>query len=63
MPPHLRHASVRADLLPRWLELFRETTDEHCTPEAARALVDIAVRMAQTLEIGLSRRDQRPPKA
>ena len=39
MPAHLRHASVRAELLPRWLELFRQTTDEHCPPEAARAFI------------------------
>ena len=63
MPAHLRHASVRAELLPRWLELFRQTTDEHCPPEAARALVDIAERMAQTLEIGLAQKDQQPPNS
>jgi hemoglobin len=63
MPAHLRHASVRAELLPRWLELFRQTTEEHCEPEPARALVDIAERMAQTLEIGLARKDQQPPKS
>jgi hemoglobin len=63
MPAHLRHASVRAELLPRWLDLFRRTTAEHCTPESARALIDIAERMAQTLEIGLARKDQQPPKA
>ena len=27
MPAHLQHASIRAELLPRWLELFRQTTD------------------------------------
>ena len=53
MPAHLRHASVRAELLPRWLELFRQTAAEHCKPEPGRALVDIAERMGQTLEIGL----------
>jgi hypothetical protein len=39
-------------------EPFLQTTHEHCTPEPAQALVDIAERMAQTLEIGLTRRDQ-----
>ena len=58
MPAHLRHASVCAELLPRWLELFRQTSDKHCTSESARALVDIAERMAQTLEIGLARKGQ-----
>jgi len=56
MPAHLRHASVRTELLPRWLDLFRQTTDEHCAPEASRSLIDIAERMGQTLEIGLTRK-------
>jgi len=55
MPAHLRHSSIHPDQLPRWLELFRETAAEHCTPEGARALIDIAERMAQTLKIGLTR--------
>src|SRR6478672_498042 len=46
MPAHLRHSSIRVDQLPRWLELFRLTADEHCSSDAARALVDIAERMA-----------------
>lgn len=58
MPAHLRHSSIHTDQLPRWLELFRQTAGEHCSPEPARALVDIAERMAQTLEIGLARKDQ-----
>ena len=57
MPVHLRNPSVRASLLPRWLELFRETTAEHCSVQAASVLVDIAERMAKTLQIGLDRRD------
>jgi truncated hemoglobin YjbI len=63
MPAHLRHASVLAELLPRWLELFRQTTDEHRTPEPARALVDIAERMAQALEVGLARKGQQSRKS
>jgi len=57
MPAHLRNRSIRANQLPRWLELFRATAAEHCTLQAASALVDIAERMAETLEIGLARRD------
>jgi hemoglobin len=57
MPAHLRNRSIRANQLPRWLELFRATAAEHCSPQAASALVDIAERMAETLEIGLARRD------
>jgi len=55
MPAHLRHSSIHPNQLPRWLELFRQTAAEHCAPEAARALIDIAQRMAQTLQIGLTR--------
>src|SRR5262249_9680222 len=33
MPAHLRHASIRADLIPRWLKLFQEIVDKLCPPE------------------------------
>jgi hemoglobin len=59
MPAHLRNTSIRADQLPRWFELFRATATEQCSPQAASVLVDIAERMAETLEIGLARRDGR----
>jgi truncated hemoglobin YjbI len=57
MPAHLKHQSIHPDQLPRWLELFRKTAAEHCSPDGTRVLIDIAERMAQTLEIGLARRD------
>jgi len=57
MPAHLKHRSIHAEYLPRWLELFRETVVEQCSPEGASVLIDIAERMAETLEIGLTRRD------
>lgn len=57
MPAHLRHTSVRAEQLPRWLELFRETCAERCEPEGAAALIEIAERMAENLAISLRRRD------
>lgn len=60
MPVHLRNLAIRAEQLPRWLELFRETCAEQCSPQAASALVDIAERMAETLQIGLGRRDAPP---
>ena len=59
LPAHMEHRSVRADQLPRWLHLFRETAGEHCAPEAAAVLIDIAERMAETIEVGLARRDRR----
>jgi hemoglobin len=60
MPAHLRNPSIRSALLPRWLEIFRETTAEHCSSQAASVLMDIAERMAETLQIGLDRRDLEP---
>jgi hemoglobin len=62
MPVHLAHATIRAELLPRWLELFRQTADELCPPEAAAVLVDIAERMADSIRISLSRRDESQPR-
>ena len=56
-PAHIKHAVIRADLIPRWLTLFRETSQELCPPESATALVDIARRMAASLEISLNKRD------
>lgn len=58
-PRHLIRRSIRAEHLPRWLALFRETATEQCSPEGAYALIDIAERMSETLEIGLARRDRK----
>lgn len=57
MPAHLKNLAIRADQLPRWLELFRGTAAEQCPPQVASVLVDIAERMAETLAISLGRRD------
>jgi hemoglobin len=59
MRAHLQNPSIHVDQLPRWLELFRATATEQCSPQAASVLIDIAERMAETLEIGLARRDAR----
>jgi hemoglobin len=56
VPVHVGNRSIRAAELPRWLELFRETAAEQCSPQAASVLIDIAERMAETLEITLGRR-------
>ena len=58
MPVHLHNRAIRSDLLPRWLELFRETAAEQCSPQAASVLVDIAERMAESLQISLDKRDR-----
>jgi hemoglobin len=57
MPAHVKHASIRASLLPRWLTLFRETARDLCPPAGADVLIDIAERMANSVRISLSRRD------
>ena len=54
MPAHLKHSSIHADHIPQWLALFRQTAVEQCAPEGALVLIDIAERMAETLEIGLT---------
>lgn len=56
-PAHIKHATIRAEQLPRWLELFRATCRDLCEPEAADALIRIAEQMADNLRISLSRRD------
>lgn len=56
MPAHLKHQSIQIDLIPRWLELFREAATENCSSPGASILIDIAERMAETLELSLKRR-------
>jgi hemoglobin len=56
MSAHLRQPTIRAELLPRWLALFRDTACELCAPAQADALIDIARRMADTLELSLNKR-------
>ena len=58
MPAHVRHPQVQASLLPQWLLLFRETAREICSENVAGILVDIAERMAASIEISLERRSQ-----
>ncbi|HEX2727945.1 MAG TPA: group III truncated hemoglobin [Beijerinckiaceae bacterium] len=57
MPAHVRHPTIRASLLPRWLDLFRETASDICPPAAARVLIEIAEGMADSIGISLERRD------
>ncbi len=56
MPAHVRHPQIQAALLPQWLFLFRQTAGEVCTEDVARILIDIAERMAASIEISLARR-------
>jgi hemoglobin len=56
LPAHLKHPSIKASQLPRWLELFRRTAGEQCSPADAAALIDIAERVAENIAISLGRR-------
>lgn len=50
-------AHVRFDIGPahfeRWLELFRETTAEVCTPEAAAFFEDRAANIGRSIQMGV----------
>jgi hemoglobin len=61
MRAHMKHRSIRVEHIPRWLALFEATLAERCSPAQAGALLDIAVRMAENVEIGLKRRDEHGP--
>lgn len=56
IPAHVKHARIQPALLPQWLLLFRQTAAEICAKEGAEALIDIAERMAQSIEMSLARR-------
>ncbi len=58
MPAHVRHPQIQASLLPRWLDLFRRTAKEICTAAVADILIDIAERMATSIELSLARRSR-----
>jgi hemoglobin len=38
----------------RWLELFKATAHERCSPDAAALFIDRAGRIAQSLELGVA---------
>ena len=45
---------VDADHFDRWLALFEETAREVCSPEAATHFVELARRIAASLELGIA---------
>ena len=54
MQAHVRHeASMTKEAFARWLGLWRETTDELLSPEAAAAFQDKAGRIAESLQLGV----------
>jgi hemoglobin len=60
MPAHIKHPTIQAELLPTWLRLFRQTAQELYAGATADALIDIAERMATSIEMSLSVRDGKP---
>ena len=54
MAAHIKHAaSIRPEMFERWLGLWRETTAELLSPEAAAAMQAKAERIAESLTLGL----------
>lgn len=52
LPVHTRF-DIGADHFARWLALFRETTAEVCTPEAAAFFLDRAESIGRSLQMGI----------
>jgi hemoglobin len=54
--PMVKHMPlpVDADHFDRWLALFEETAREVCPPEAATHFVELARRIAASLELGIA---------
>jgi len=51
---HMMHAAViKSEMFERWLELWRKTTDEILSPEAARLLQERADRIAVRLQLSM----------
>jgi hemoglobin len=53
MPAHVR-LPIEAQHFQRWLQLFRATANEVCTPEAAAFFIDRAERIAESLQLGIA---------
>jgi hemoglobin len=62
MPAHAKLQGVGGPHFARWLQLFQETAEEVCPPEAAALFVDRAHRIAQSLQMGMAMmRGELPP--
>lgn len=58
MRAHLKHQSIRLEHISRWLSIFQNTLAEHCSAAQLEALLDIALRMADNIALGIERRDR-----
>jgi hemoglobin len=53
MVAHMRIKTIQPQHFERWLELFRQTAVEVCTPEAATEFILRAENIARSLQMGL----------
>jgi hemoglobin len=53
MQAHAKLPGLGPEHFARWLELFRETAEAVCPPDAAALFVDRAERIARSLQIGI----------
>ena len=54
MPKHAAIEGLNGAHFARWLELFAETAEEVCPPEAAALFVDRSHRIARSLQMGIA---------
>ena len=60
VPAHLKLKQVREEDFDIWLEHFRRTAENRCSPEMAAVFVDRAERIAQSLKMAMFFRLERP---
>ena len=61
IPAHLKHKSkITPALFDRWLDLWKQTTEEVMEPDAAVALQAKAARIAESLQLAMFFRLDRP---
>lgn len=53
VPAHLKLKEVREEDFAIWLGLFRETTEELCSPEVGSVFVERAERIARSLKLAM----------
>src|SRR4051812_48518265 len=53
MPAHVRIGGLERAHFAHWLELFQETVQDLCPPEAAKLFVAKAQMIAQSLQLGV----------
>lgn len=64
VPAHLKHRDrITPEMFDRWLSLWRETTNDLMTPEAASALQAKAERIAQSLQLAMFLKLDPPPES